>query len=132
MHNASDTFAVLFRMRFKFPNDFKTRFKTSVLSEVCHVNFIWCNICLWFHASLIYINNCPTRCNTKQPIYYSASSHYMFLVSNTTIIRITQNCNYSLGICHIFLQLPPSNVAKLAWPPWREVAVQKYDRYTKL
>jgi hypothetical protein len=39
----------------------------------------------------IYINNCPTRCNTKQSIYYSASSLYMFRVSTTPIIRSTQN-----------------------------------------
>ena len=55
---------------------------------------------LWFHASLIYINNCPTRCNTKQSIYYSASSLYMLRVSATPIIR-------------------------LAWPRWRQVAAQK-------
>ena len=53
-------------------------------------------LCLRFRASLIYINNCPTRCNTKQSIYYSASSLYMFRVSTTPIIRSTQNCNYSL------------------------------------
>ena len=40
-------------------------------------------LCLWFCASLIYINNCPTRCNTKQSIYYSASSLYVFWVSTT-------------------------------------------------
>jgi len=56
-------------------------------------------LCLWFRASLICINNCPTRGNTKQSIYYSASSLYMFRVSTTPIIRITQNCNYSL--CHV-------------------------------
>ena len=33
---------------------------------------------LWFRASLIYSNNCPTRCNTKQSTYYSASSLYIF------------------------------------------------------
>jgi len=44
----------------------------------------------------IYINNFPTRCNTKQSIYYSASSLYSFRVSNTPIIRSTQNCNCSL------------------------------------
>jgi len=26
-------------------------------------------LCLWFSASLTYINNCPTRCNIKQFIY---------------------------------------------------------------
>jgi len=35
------------------------------------------------------------RCNTKQSIYYSASSLYMCRVSTTPIIS-TQNCNYSL------------------------------------
>ena len=43
-----------------------------------------------------YINNCPTRCNTKQSIYYSASSRYIFRVSTTSIISSTQNCHYSL------------------------------------
>ena len=56
-------------------------------------------LCLWFSASLIYINNCLTRRNTKQSIYYSTSSLYMFRVSNTPIIRNTQNCNYSLRYC---------------------------------
>jgi hypothetical protein len=72
-------------------------------------------LCLRFRASLIYINNCPTRCNTKQSIYYSASSLYRFRVSNTTIIRSIQNCNYSLrywSCCTV--QLPPSKVTKLA------------------
>ena len=41
-------------------------------------------------------NNCLTRCNTKQSIYYSASSVYMFRMSAAPIIRSTQNCNYSL------------------------------------
>jgi len=71
-----------------------------------------CVLCLWFRASLIYINNCPTRCNTKQSIYYSASSFYMFRVSTTPIIRGTQNCNYSLRYWSYFLcsYLPPT------WP----------------
>ena len=44
-------------------------------------------LCLWFRALLIYINNRPTRCNTKQPIYYSASSLYMFRVSTAPHCR---------------------------------------------
>jgi len=44
----------------------------------------------------IYNNNCPMRCNTKQSIYYCASSLYMLRVSTTPIVRSTQNCNYSL------------------------------------
>ena len=59
-----------------------------------------------------YINNCPTRSNTKQSFYYSASSLYMFRVSTTSIIRRTQNFNYSLRYWSYFLcsYLPPT------WP----------------
>jgi len=59
-----------------------------------------------------YFNNCPTTCNTKQSIYYSASSFYAFRVSTTPIIRSTQNCNYSLRHWSYFLCscLPPT------WP----------------
>jgi len=51
----------------------------------------------------VYINNCPTRCNTKQSSYYSAISLYMFRVSTTPTIRSTQNCNYSLRHWSYFL-----------------------------
>ena len=55
------------------------------------------------------------RSNTKQSIYYSASSLYMFRVLTIPIIRNTQNFNYSLrDWSYFFVQLPPSNVAKLA------------------
>ena len=37
--------------------------------------------------------------NTKQTIYYSASSLYMFRVSNAPVISSTQNFNYSLRYC---------------------------------
>jgi len=50
----------------------------------------------YYKQTTEYINNCPTRYNTKQSIYYSASALYMFRVSATLIIRSTQNCNYSL------------------------------------
>ena len=33
------------------------------------------------------------------------------------------------GTGRIFVQLTPSNVAKITWPRWREVAAQKYDQY---
>ena len=55
----------------------------------------WSYFLCSYRASLIYINNCPTRCNEKQYIYYSATSLYMFRVSTTPIIRSTQNSNYS-------------------------------------
>ena len=70
-------------------------------------------LCLWLRTSLIYINNCPTWCNTKQSIYNSASSLYIFRVSITPIIRSIQNCNYSLRCWSYFVQLLPSNVGKL-------------------
>ena len=45
------------------------------------------------------VNNCPSRCNTMQSIYYSASSLYMFRLSTTPTIRSTQNWYYSLRYC---------------------------------
>ena len=71
-------------------------------------------LCLCFRASLIYINNCPTRCNTKLSIYYSASSLYMFRVSTTPIIRSTQNCNCSLRYWSFFVQLRSSKGTAVA------------------
>ena len=45
-------------------------------------------------------------------------------------------CEFTLhvsGVNHTHHQeLPPSNVAKLAVPRWREVAAQKYDQYRRL
>jgi len=130
----------------------------GVLIPTFRLNLMYSILCLWFRASLIYVNNCPTRCNTKQSVYCSASSLYMFRVSTTPIIRSTQNCNYSLRYWSYFLcsyfpptwpkfrvlttpiirstqncnyslrywsyflcGLPPSNVAKLAWPRIRPV-----------
>jgi hypothetical protein len=57
------------------------------------------------------------RCNTKQSIYYYASSLYVFRVSTTPIIRSTQNCNYSLRYWSYFLcsYLLPT------WSLWWEI-----------
>ena len=61
-----------------------------------------------------YISNCPTRCNTKQSIYYSANSLYMFRVSTTPVIRNTQNCNYCLRYCAAtYLQRDQASLATL-------------------
>jgi len=60
------------------------------------------------------INNCRTGCNTKQFIYYTASSLYMFLVSTTPVITSTQNCNYSLRYCAVTsLQRAQASLATL-------------------
>jgi len=66
-------------------------------------------LCLWFRASLIYVNNCPTRCNTNQSIYYSASSLYMFRVSTTPIVKTVTTASGTV-------QLPPSIAAQKIWP----------------
>ena len=75
---------------------------------------------LAYKSPVCYINNCPTRCSTKQSIYYYASSLYMFRVSTTPIFRSTQNCNYSLWYC-----AAASLQHGQAWPRWREVAAHK-------
>jgi hypothetical protein len=76
------------------------------------------------NIALTYIDNCPTRCNTKQSIYYSASSLYMFRVSNIPIIRSTQNCNYSLRY-RSYPRRRQVAAQKSTWPRRRQVAVQK-------
>jgi len=75
---------------------------------------------LYFKSHVIKvmnINNCPTRCNTKQSIYYSASSLYMFRVPTTPITRSTQNCNYSLRYWSNVLcsYLPPTGTVVTQW-----------------
>ena len=84
-----------------------------------------CQIMRRFHYH--YTNNFPTRCNTKQSIYYPASSLYMFPVSAIPIIRSTQNCNYSLRYRSYFLCscLPPT------WPG-SSLATLEGGSYTKL
>jgi len=71
---------------------------------------VWIYTLLWYIH--FYINNCPTRCNTKQSIYYFARSLYMFHVSTTPIIRSTQSCKYNPRYWSYFLSsyLPPT------WP----------------
>jgi len=53
---------------------------------------------------LLAFNHCPTRCNTKQSIYYSASSVYMFRVLTTLIIRsgVHKTVTTASGTGHIF------------------------------
>jgi len=75
---------------------------------------------IYYGRSEVHINSCPTRCNTKQSIYYFESSPYMFRVSITPIIKSTQNCNYSLRYC-----AATSLQRGQAWSRWREVAAQK-------
>jgi len=101
-------------------NSCNQNFQSIFWKQILCVLRLFENSCLWFRASLIYINNCPTRCNTKQPIYYSASSLHMFRVSKTPIIRSTLNSNYSLRYCTVI-----SLQRGQAWPRWREVAAQK-------
>ena len=77
---------------------------TSELAVLCEwKNIVVRLLCVWFRASLIYINSCPTRCITKQSVYYFASSLYMIRVSTAPIISSTQNCNYSLRYRSYFL-----------------------------
>ena len=45
-------------------------------------------------------------------------------VSRTYRQEYTELLTTASGTGDIFFQLPPSNMAKLAWPRWREVAAQ--------
>ena len=74
---ALQVFQVMFRCFFFFFANLRRAI--SLLGEVSM-------LCLRFRASLIYINNCPTRCKTKQFIYYYTSSLYIFRVSTTPMM----------------------------------------------
>ena len=77
-----------------------TAFRVAIWTTDCKLPYTFTRE-MWFahKFALIYISNCPMRCNTKQYIFYSASSRYMFRVSTTPIITSIQNCNYSLRYC---------------------------------
>jgi hypothetical protein len=60
---------------------------------------------------------------TKQAIYYSASSLYMFRVSTTPIVRSTQNCNH--GPRH------RSHPLCSQLPPWQSLATLEGGNWTK-
>ena len=91
------------------------------------------------YLSLIYINNCPTRCNTKQSIYRwsilivvqrdaTQSSLFIILQVHSTCFGCqpdpSSGVHKPVTTASGTVQLPPSNVAKLAWPRW-EVTAQK-------
>jgi len=78
-----------------------------------------------YFPTTLYINNCPRRCNTKQSIYYSAGSFYMFRVSTTPIIRSTHNCNYSLQYCAATSLRGLASLAMLEIGSY----TKKYDQY---
>jgi len=65
--------------------------------------------CLWFRASLIYINNCPADA--------TQSSLFIILQVHSTCSGCQQH--QSSGVHKTV------TTAKLAWPCWREVAAQK-------
>ena len=67
------------------------------MNEFSHIQNFYRLLHLCFRTSLISINNCPTRCNTKQSIYYSACrliDRLLCVASHWTIINILQTYTY--------------------------------------
>ena len=62
----------------------------------------------------IYINNCPTRCNTKQSIYYSAVHSTYFGCQPHPSSGVHKTVTTASCTSLYFMQLPPSKVANLA------------------
>jgi len=67
-------------------------------------------------------------------LYINKLLSILMIVQRVAIQSSLLFCKFTLhvsGVNHTHhqdytkLQLPPSNVAKLAWPRWREVAAQK-------
>jgi len=107
----------------KYSNDCESYIIVRVLRKIL------C-LCLWFRALLNYINNCPTSCNTKQYICYSASSLYMFRVSTTPIITSTQNCNRSLRYWPFFCAATSLQRGQASLEGGS--CTKKYDKYRRL
>jgi len=66
------------------------------------------NSCSRFRASLIYINNCPTRCTTKQSIYFLQVHSTCFGCQPHPSSGVHKTVTSASGT----VQLPPSNVAR--------------------
>ena len=119
-------FIVGFVVRGKIINRHFSKIAVNIATTLIFSEVITCsNVKISYIKS--YINNCPTRCNTKQSIYYSASSLYMIRVSTTPIIRSTQNCNYSLRYCAV-TSFQRRQVAMLE----EGSCTKKYDQYRRL
>ena len=84
-------------------------------------------LCSWFRASFIYINNCLTRCNTKQSIYYSASYCKCFGRQPHPSLGVHKTVTTASGTGHIFCAATSLQRGQ-AWLRWREVTVAWGDR----
>ena len=61
-----------------------------------------------------YINNCPTRCNNMQSVFYFAAvSLYMFWVPLCPSSGVHKTVVTATGTSHMIVQLLHSDVAKL-------------------
>ena len=67
----------------------------------------------------------------KQSIYYVGSSLYMFRVSTIPVIRSTENVTTASVLIIFFVQLPPSNMAKLTLHV-SGVNHTRHQEYTKM
>jgi len=79
-----------------------TTHKLKTINQHLRLNLFLQMLCLWLRASLMYINNCPKRCKTKQSIYYSASSLYLAKLewgSCTKNMTCTGGCSFSFVYC---------------------------------
>ena len=73
--------------------------------------------------SRIYINNCTTRCNTKQSIYYSASSFYVFRCQPHPSSGVHKTVTTAADIGHILFAATSLQRGQVR--TWNEVAAQK-------
>jgi hypothetical protein len=85
-------------------------------------------LCLLFRTSLIYINNCPTRCNTKSvyllfckfTLHVSGVNHTHTHTHTHTSSGVHKTVTAASGTVHIFCAIT-SHQRGQAWPRWREV-----------
>jgi len=90
--------------------------------QVTIVFKIMCFLCLWFRTSLIYINNCPARCNTKQSIFLQIHST-CFGCQPHPSSGLLKTVTTASGNGHIFCAAAFLQRG-LTWPRWRELAAE--------
>ena len=81
--------------------------------------------------TIFYINNCPTRYNTKSLFIILQVHSTCFGCQPYPSSGVHKTVNTASVTGHIFC-VATSLKCGQAWPRWREVAAQKYDQYRRL
>ena len=101
----------------------------EMISVSVRYELIFYILCLWFRASLTNFLIIVQRDATQSSLLIILQVHSTCFGCQT---HPSSGVHKTVTTASSTVQLIPSNVAKLAWPRWREVAAQIYDQYRRL